>query len=275
MNDKAVTIHQQQGHLPAAASYSFEQIQRMAVAFSKSTLFGVKDEHQALALMLYAQAMGRHPALIMRDYDIIHNRLSKKSESTLRDFQASGGRVEWTKLDDTGATGVFTHPLAIKPVSVTWNFERAKQAGLTGKDGSMYSKFPAAMYRSRCITEGVRATAPDCTEQLPSTEEARMFEQEQETVAVDVAVTQVADQSRNALPEAEVEELLKSLEVATLAELTPAFGRAYTRAKRAGDEIAKQKLQSRYEEKKDEIAAQQAEKEAAAERAAISGETQP
>lgn len=274
MNNKQVAVHRESSvdraassHLPSAASYSFEQIQRMAVAFSKSNLFGVKDEHQALALMLYAQAMGRHPALIMRDYDIIHNRLSKKAEATLRDFQASGGRVQWTQLDDTGAVGVFTHPLAPNPISVTWNFDRAKQAGLTGKDGSMYAKFPAAMYRSRCITEGVRATAPDCTEQLPSTEEARAFEQEQEPVAVNVAVTQVAEQSRNALPEEEVEELLKSLEVATLGELTPAFGKAYTRAKEAKDEISKKKLKARYDEKKDEITA------AEAERAAIAGET--
>ena len=280
MNDKQVTIHQQNqtpdrsANLPSVASFTFEQIQRMAGPFAKSGLFGVRDESQAFSLMLYAQAMGRHPALIMRDYDIIHNRLSKKSEATLRDFQASGGRVKWTQLDDTGATGVFTHPLAPEAVTVTWNFERAKQAGLTGKDGSMYLKFPAAMYRSRCITEGVRATAPDCTEQLPSTEEARAFEQEVEPVKIDVAVTETARESRNALPPEEVEALLKSLEVPTLAELTPAFGRAYTRAKEAKDEIAKKKLKARYDERKDEIAALAAEKEAeaAAERAAISGE---
>src|SRR5208282_978637 len=82
----------------AAQSYSFEQIQRMAVAFAKSGLFGVKDPESALSLMLLAQAEGRHPALIMRDYDVIEGRLAKKSEAMLRDFQASGGRVEWIEL---------------------------------------------------------------------------------------------------------------------------------------------------------------------------------
>lgn len=275
MNDKQVAIHQQQSHLPAAASFGFDQLERMATAFAKSGLFGVKEQSQALSLMLYAQAMGKHPALIMRDYDVIQGRLAKKSEVMLRDYQASGGSVEWTKYEDDGVIGIFRHPLAPLPLKVSWDLERAKKAGLAGKDGGMYSKYPRAMFRSRCISEGVRATAPDVTEQMHTPEEMRSIETEMEPVTVGEAVTQVAEQSRNALPEAEVEELLKSLEVATLAELTPAFGRAYTTAKRAGDEIAKKKLQARYEAKKDEIAAEaaaQAEKEAAAERAAISGE---
>ena len=38
--------------VPSPASYSFDQILRMATAFAKSNLFGVKDADQALSLML-------------------------------------------------------------------------------------------------------------------------------------------------------------------------------------------------------------------------------
>jgi hypothetical protein len=237
---------------PSAASYSFEQIQRMAIAFAKSGLFGVKDADQALALMLHAQATGKHPALVMKDYDIIQNRLAKKAEAMLRDFQVSGGRVEWTKYADDGVTGVFSHPLAPKPVTVSWNLERAKKAGLATKDGAMYSKFAAAMFRSRCISEGVRTIAPDATEQLYTPEEARQIEDDKPapSVSVNTAVAEAAQQVTNALPEEQVEELVNSLDVKTLSELITAFGKAYTIAKTAGDKAAMDRLKLCYDDMK-------------------------
>jgi hypothetical protein len=252
MPDKSVVSHIPQANLPSPLSYSFDQIGRMATAFAKSQLFGVKDPDQALALMLYAQATGRHPALIMRDYDIIQGRLAKKSETMLRDFQASGGRVEWTQYDDTGASAVFTHPLSPKPVTVKWDHERAKKAGLASKDGNMYTKYPAAMFRSRVVSEGVRTTAPDATEQMYTAEEMRSMANEElpEPITVGAAVAQVTDQSKHGLDADEMDVLVKSLEVKTLPELTHAFGVAYTRAKEAGDEEAKKKLKGVYDETK-------------------------
>lgn len=254
MAEKSLTLHRPSQNLAPADSYSFEQIQRMASSFAKSGLFGVKDTDQALSLMLYAQATGRHPALIMRDYDVIQGRLAKKAEVMLRDFQSTGGRVEWTKYADDGVTGVFSHPLSQHTLTIDWNLARAKQAGLANKEGGMYTKYPRAMFRSRCISEGVRALAPDATEHMYTPEEIRAIEVEQQPVSMTLAVTQATTESRNALPAEEVEELLKSLEVSTLTELTPAFGKAYTRAKEAQDEITKKKLKARYDEKKDEIA---------------------
>jgi hypothetical protein len=233
-------------------AYSFEQIQRMAVAFAKSQLFGVKDSDQALALMLYAQASGRHPALVMRDYDIIQNRLAKKSEAMLRDFQASGGRVEWTKYADDGVTGVFTHPLSIKPVTIDWDMDRAKKAGLSDKNGGMYSKFTRAMFRSRCISEGVRTCAPDATEQMYTPEEVRQISEENpaqsEPVSIQEAVTEAAAQVTNQMPLDEVEALIGTMDVKTIPELVSAFGKAYTVAKTAGDEEAKRRLKSVYDD---------------------------
>lgn len=257
-NEKSVSTHviADQQHLPSAVSYSFEQIQRMAVAFAKSGLFGVKDPDQAFALMLYAQATGRHPALIMRDYDVIQNRLAKKAETMLRDFQASGGRVEWTRYTDEGVTGIFTHPLSPKPVTVDWDMERAKKAGLANKDGAMYTKYTRAMFRSRCISEGVRTTAPDVTEQMYTPEEVRQMEEESRPVSVTAAISQVAEQAKNALPVEELEALIESMDVKTVTDLVTAFGKAYTRAKEVGDEIAKKKLKAVYDETRSALEAQ-------------------
>jgi hypothetical protein len=256
--DKSVVAHVPATNLPSPQSYGFEQVQRMATAFAKSGLFGVKDPDQALALMLYAQASGRHPALIMRDYDVIQGRLAKKSETMLRDFQASGGRVQWTKYDDTGVTGVFSHPLSATPVTVDWDMERAKKAGLAGKDGGMYAKYTRAMFRSRCISEGVRTTAPDATEQMYTAEEMRSMSAEDlpEPITVTAAVAEVAEQSKNGLPPEEVESWIEAMNVKTLAELTPAFGRAYTRAKEVGDEASKKRFKDLYDGIKSAIEAE-------------------
>ncbi len=246
-------------NLPSAASYTFEQIGRMATAFAKSGLFGVKDPDQALALMLYAQATGKHPALIMRDYDVIQNRLAKKAETMLRDFQSSGGRVDWTRYTDEGVTGVFTHPLSPRPVTIDWDMERAKKAGLAGKDGGMYNKYTRAMFRSRCISEGVRTTAPDVTEQMYTPEEVRQMEVETqaEPMTVNAAIEHVAEQARNALPPEELDALVESLAVKTIPDLVSAFGRAYTRAKEVGDEDGKKKLKAVYDEIRTALEAQQ------------------
>jgi len=237
----------------APQSYTFEQIGKMAVAFAKSGLFGVKDQDQALALMLYAQASGRHPALIMRDYDIIQNRLAKKAEAMLRDFQASGGKVDWAEYTDERVVGIFSHPLAPTPITIDWDMKRAEKAGLAGKSGDMYKKFTRAMFRSRCISEGVRTCAPDAAEQMYTPEEIRTIEHEPAVVSVETAAHEAATQINNALSDDEVDGLVMSMDVKTLPELTVAFGKAYTRAKEAGDDAAKARLKSVYDQTKADL----------------------
>jgi hypothetical protein len=209
-------------------NFSFQDMQRMAVAIAKSGLFGVKDPDQALSLMMVAQAEGKHPALIARDYDIIQNRPAKKSEAILRDFQASGGRVEWHQRDDKMASATFSHPFAVKPVKIEWDIPRAKQAGLMDKNGGMYTKYPRQMLSSRCISEGCRAIAPSATSGFYSPEEIRDIDPAPtEPVSITAAITQAA-----AAPDPnEVEGFVNSMDVATLPALQAAFEGAWKSTK--------------------------------------------
>ncbi len=169
----------------------YDQIERMAQAVAKSGLFGVKDVSQALALMLVAQAEGRHPALAARDYDIIQNRPSKKSEAMLRDFLESGGKVEWHQLDDTAAIASFSHP-AGGTVKIDWTMKRAVSAGLGGKD--MWKKYPRQMLRARTVSEGIRTVCPMATSGMYVPEEVKDFVQERN-------ITPTAGASDNVSPE--------------------------------------------------------------------------
>lgn len=145
-----ITVHQM----------SMSDMDRMANAFAKSGLFGVKTPEQALALMLVSQAEGRHPALAARDYDIIQGKPTKKAEAMVRDFQAAGGKIEWHRLDNEVADATFSHESG-GTFRCNWDMKRAAEAGLAGKE--MWKKFPRQMLRSRCVSEGVRTVLPMAT----------------------------------------------------------------------------------------------------------------
>ena len=73
----------------------FNDIERMALAVSKSQLFGMKTPDQAIALMLVAQSEGLHPARAAMEYHVIQGRPALKADAMLARFQAAGGKVEW------------------------------------------------------------------------------------------------------------------------------------------------------------------------------------
>jgi hypothetical protein len=132
-------------------------MQTMAEAIAQSGLFGIKTPTQALALGLLCQAEGRHPAEAARDYHIIQGRPTLKADAMLARFQQAGGRVEWTRYDDEAVVGVFTHPSGGR-LTLDWTMERAKVAGLAGKE--VWKQYPRNMLRSRVISEAIRTIYP-------------------------------------------------------------------------------------------------------------------
>lgn len=161
----------------------FEAIRQMAEVASKSKLFGAQTPEQAMTIMLIAQAEGRHPMSAAKDYDIINGKPAKKAEAMLRDFLSSGGKVEWHKLADDGAEATFSHPQG-GTVRIDWNKARMVQAKITNE--AMYTKYPRAMYRSRCVSEGVRTVCPSATGGLYVPEEVRAFTKEKDMGAAEV-----------------------------------------------------------------------------------------
>jgi hypothetical protein len=145
-------------------------LERMAIAFAKSAMFGAKTPEQAMALLLLAQAEGVHPAIAMRDFDVIQGKPAKKAEAMQRAFLAAGGTIEWHKYADDGAEATFSHPHG-GTIRLGWDAERAKKAGLSAKD--MYGKFARQMYGARVISEGVRKVYPAATSGLYEPGEVR------------------------------------------------------------------------------------------------------
>jgi hypothetical protein len=137
----------------------FGEMSQMATVAANSRMFGFKTRDEALAIMLLCQGEGLHPAVALRDYHVISGRPSMKSDAMLARFQQAGGSVKWSRYDEAGVSGVFSHP-AGGSVEITWTIEQAKAANLSGKD--VWKAYPRAMLRARCISEGIRTVFPAC-----------------------------------------------------------------------------------------------------------------
>lgn len=153
----------------------FDQIKAMAAAVANSRLFKAFDTpDKALVLMMVAQSEGCHPMTATQRYDVIDGKPSKKSDAMLADFQARGGKVDWTKLNDKEVEGVFHSPGLVNPVTVSWNIEMARNAGLLGKNN--WKGYPRAMMRARVISEGIRTAMPGVVAGLYTPEEVQDFD---------------------------------------------------------------------------------------------------
>lgn len=149
-----------------------QDIERMALAVSKSGLFGMKTIEQAVALMLVAASEGLHPARAALEYHIINGKPSLKADAMLARFQSAGGKVDWKDYTDTKVVGVFSHPSG-GSVTVEWSIEMATKIGLL--KNPTWKQYPRQMLRARCISEGIRTVFPGVISGLYTPEEVQDF----------------------------------------------------------------------------------------------------
>lgn len=164
MDQKQVVVQQH---------FGVDQIERMAVAFAKSGLFGIKTPEQGVALMLIAQAEGMHPAIAARDYHIVDGRPALKADALLARFQTAGGKVVWNAYTDSSVSATFSHPQG-GSATVEWTIAQAESAGLTRKDN--WKKYPRAMLRARVVSEGIRTVYPGVSVGVYTPEELQDFD---------------------------------------------------------------------------------------------------
>jgi hypothetical protein len=231
--NQAVIVHQ----------HDVSEIERMALAFAKSKLFGVSSPEQAIALCLVAQAEGRHPASAAGDYHIIQGKPSKKADAMLRDFLSGGGKVEWHQLDDTKADATFSHP-AGGSVRISWDHERARQAQISTP---MWKKYPRQMLRARVVSEGVRTVFPMATSGMYVPEEVVEFDTPKAApteaqVEPDVPMIEgkvKTNTNPDALPKAKAREVYEALQQELNACTSQADIAGLCASKAFGDEVKK------------------------------------
>lgn len=172
----------------------------MAQAAVKSALFGVKNQDQAVALMLLAQSENMHPFSVCTQFDIIQGRPALKSSAALARFQAAGGKIQWLERTDSKASAKFSHP-AGGELTVEWTIEMAKAAGLTGKQ--TWVQYPRQLLSARVLAEGVRAVLPGCLNGIYLAEEVQDFDTKPKgaKAPIEAVVESPATKETPALPE--------------------------------------------------------------------------
>lgn len=179
------------------------ELEAMANHIVKSGLFGLRKTEEAVALMLVAQAEGRHPGTVAAEYHIIQGRPALKADAILARFQSAGGKVEWSEYTDECVAGTFSHP-AGGSLKVDWDMTRAKAAGLGGKDN--WKKYPRQMLRARVISDGVRGVYPAVLQGFYTPEEVQDFAPSTSAPAP-AAVPAPAKKAKKVEPEPEVIEI--------------------------------------------------------------------
>ncbi len=182
-----------------ANEMTMQDMSNLSVAFAKSGLFGYKSSSEAFALMAIAQANGLHPAKAAERYHIIQGRPAMKADAMLSAFQEAGGKVRWVKRSDTECKLHLEHPQGGE-LDVTWTIDRAKKAGLTGKN--TWQQFPAQMLAARCVSEGVRALFPACLSGMYTPDEVHDFDDGKTAAAPEFVEATVEDAPAQEKPEA-------------------------------------------------------------------------
>lgn len=165
-------------------------ITTMAEVAAKSKMFGFKNPEEAMAIMLLCQAESLHPAVAMRDYHVIQGRPALKADAMLARFQQAGGTVHWKVYTDREVTGTFSHPQG-GSLDVTWTMEQAKRIGITTKDN--WAKYPRAMLRARCLSEGIRAVYPGVVVGVYTPEEVEEFDDKKPAKVKDMGKAEIVD----------------------------------------------------------------------------------
>ena len=165
-------------------------ITTMAEVAAKSKMFGFKNPEEAMAIMLLCQAESLHPAVAMRDYHVIQGRPALKADAMLARFQQAGGSVHWKVYTDREVTGTFSHPQG-GSLDVTWTTEQAKKIGITTKDN--WAKYPRAMLRARCLSEGIRAVYPGVVVGVYTPEEVEEFDDKKPAKVKDMGKAEIVD----------------------------------------------------------------------------------
>jgi hypothetical protein len=189
---------------------SVQDIESMAKAAVKSGLFGVKNQDQAVALMLLAQSEQMHPFSICTQFDIIQGRPALKSQAALARFQAAGGKIQWIERTDTKASAKFNHPSGGELI-VEWTLEMAKAAGLTGKQ--TWVQYPRQLLSARVLAEGVRSVLPGCLNGIYLAEEVQDFDAKPPKASQITIIESKQEEPVAMLPEPPKEIIVESQEI--------------------------------------------------------------
>lgn len=120
----------------------------------------IKTWQAATAIMMKGKELGLPPMQAFSHINVIMGKIAISAElmMTLIYRAYPKAKIDFEKIANDGC-GLVTIRPGGKPTHFKFDVSDAKAAGLLGKE--MWSKYPRAMYRSRCVSEMARTIYPD------------------------------------------------------------------------------------------------------------------
>jgi hypothetical protein len=134
-------------------------IEMMGNAICRSGMFGCESKEAGIVFALQCVVENKPPLEMAKNYHLVKGKLTKRADAMLADFRRAGGKVTWDDLKNENVQSAIFDFEGIK-TNGSFSMDDAQRAGLIRK-GSAWDKTPAAMLRARCISETLRAIAPE------------------------------------------------------------------------------------------------------------------
>lgn len=136
-----------------------EGIELIGNAICRSGMFGCESKEAGIVFALQCIAENKPPLEMAKNYHLVKGKLTKRADAMLADFRRAGGKVTWEDLKNEDVQSAIFDFEGNK-INASFSMDDAQRAGLIRK-GSAWDKTPAAMLRARCISETLRAIAPE------------------------------------------------------------------------------------------------------------------
>ena len=175
----------------------YSELQSMALSVTKSGMFGLKNENQAITLMLIAQAENIHPIQAIQMYSVINGMPALKTTEMIARYMRSGGKIVWLETTDKIAKAKFI--FEENELVYEYTIQDATKAQLTGKDN--WKRMPKEMLRARCASSGIRMSNPASLNNMYSVEEAMDIPSPNDIPTIEVEDAEIVEQkpTQNAL----------------------------------------------------------------------------
>ena len=134
-------------------------IEMMGNAICRSGMFGCESKEAGIVFALQCIVENKPPLEMAKNYHLVKGKLTKRADAMLADFRRVGGKVTWHDLKNENVQSAIFEFEGNK-TNGSFSMDDAQRAGLIRK-GSAWDKTPAAMLRARCISETLRAIAPE------------------------------------------------------------------------------------------------------------------
>jgi len=149
-------------HTTSTTSAPLPDKMRYAQALAGSNLLPKQYREQPANLLFaleYADALGVSPIHAITSIHVIEGKPSASADLIASLVRRAGHRLRITGDDTYAEATILRADDPDFPFTARWDMARARQAGLAGK--AVWKQYPAAMLRSRAITEVARQAAPD------------------------------------------------------------------------------------------------------------------